>query len=70
MAAPPKISADVVAYYENLMKRMGDSAAWKDNYLKKYMLSPMFLGSKETAQFVAKNEKIFADILKELGLVK
>lgn len=70
IAAPPKIAPEVAAYYENLMKRMSDSAAWKDNYLKKYMLSPMFLGSKETVQFVVKNEKIFADILKDLGLVK
>lgn len=70
IAAPPKIAPEVVAYYENLMKRLSDSAAWKDNYLKKYMLSPMFLGSKEALPFVAKNEKIFADILKDLGLVK
>ncbi|MHB8771324.1 MAG: Bug family tripartite tricarboxylate transporter substrate binding protein [Syntrophales bacterium] len=70
IAAPPKIKPEVAAYYENLMKRMSDSQAWKDNYLNKYMLSPMFLGSKDTAAFVAKNEKIFGDILKDLGLVK
>jgi putative tricarboxylic transport membrane protein len=70
IAAPPKIAPAVVAYYENMMKRMSDSQAWKDNYLKKYMLSPMYLGSKEMTPFVAKNEKLFGDILKELGLIK
>jgi putative tricarboxylic transport membrane protein len=70
IAAPPKISPETVAYYENLMKRMSDSASWKENYLKKYMLSPLYLGSKEMTPFVAKNEKLFGDILKELGLIK
>ncbi len=70
IAAPPKIGPEVVAYYENLMKRMSDSAAWKEGYLKKYMLSPAWLGSKEMTPFVAKNEKVFGDILKELGLIK
>lgn len=70
IAAPPKISPNVVAYYETMMKRMSDSAAWKDNYLKKYMLSPLYLNSKDMGAFVAKNEKIFADILKDVGLIK
>jgi len=70
IAAPPKISPEAVAYYETLMKKLSDSQAWKDNYLKKYMLSPMYLNSKEMTPFVAKNEKLFGDILKELGLVK
>ncbi|MCE5263291.1 MAG: tripartite tricarboxylate transporter substrate binding protein [Deltaproteobacteria bacterium] len=70
IAAPPKIGPEVVAYYENLMKRMSDSTAWKEGYLKKYMLSPAYLGSKEMTPFVAKNEKLFGDILKELGLIK
>jgi putative tricarboxylic transport membrane protein len=70
IAAPPKIAPEVVAYYENLMKKMSDSATWKDQYLKKYMLSPMYLGSKDMTQFVSRNEKLFGDILKDLGLIK
>jgi putative tricarboxylic transport membrane protein len=70
IAAPPKLAPEAVAYYENLMKRMSDSTAWKETYLKKYMLSPLYLNSKEMTPFVAKNEKLFGDILKELGLIK
>ena len=70
IAAPPKIAPEVVAYYGNLMRRVSDSQAWKDNYLNKYMLSPLFLEGKDAVEFVATNEKIFADILKDLGLVK
>lgn len=70
VAAPPKISPAAVAFYETMMKKMSDSAAWKENYLKKYMLSPLYLSSKDMTPFVAKNEKIFADILKDVGLIK
>jgi hypothetical protein len=34
------------------------------------MLSPYFLGSKDFSQFVVKNEKVFADILRELEILK
>ena len=70
IAAPPKISPQAAAYYGKLMKSVSDSKAWKDNYLDKYMLSPLFLSGKDAVKFVAENEKIFADILKDLGLVK
>lgn len=70
IAAAPGIPAETVAFYENMMKRMSDSSGWKEGYLKKYMLSPTWMGSKEFSPFVAKNEKIFADILKDLGLTK
>jgi len=70
IAAPPKISPEAVAFYENMLKRMTDSAMWKEKYLKQYMLSPLFLGSKEFSQFVVKNEKVFGDILRDLEILK
>jgi tripartite-type tricarboxylate transporter receptor subunit TctC len=52
------------------MKRMNEASGWTQGYLKKYMLSPNWMGSKEFTEFVAKNEKLFGDILKDLGLIK
>jgi putative tricarboxylic transport membrane protein len=70
IAAPPKVSAEAVAYYEALMKKMSETPAWKDKYLKQNMLSPYFKGSKDFSQFVAKNEKVFSEILRELEILK
>ena len=70
IAAPAGIPPETVAFYENMMKKMNEASGWKDGYLKKYMLSPTWMGSKEFAQFVAKNEGLFKEILVELGLVK
>ncbi len=70
IAAPAGISAETVAYYENMMRRMAESSGWKEKYLKQYMLSPAWMGSQAFTQFVTQNEKLFQDILKDLGLLK
>jgi putative tricarboxylic transport membrane protein len=70
IAAPPGIPPETAAFYENMMKRMSESSGWKENYLKHYMLSPGWMGSKEFAQFVTQSEQLFKDILKDLGLLK
>jgi putative tricarboxylic transport membrane protein len=70
IAAPPGIPAEAAAFYENMMKRMSESSGWKEKYLKQYMLSPGWMGSKDFTQFVNQSEQLFKDILKDLGLLK
>jgi len=70
IAAPPGIPPETAAFYENMMKRMAESSGWKEKYLKHYMLSPAWMGSKEFTQFVTQNEQLFKGILTELGLIK
>ncbi len=70
IAASQNIPAEASAFYENMFKRMAESASWKEKYLKKYMLSPSWMGSKEFAKVVAQNEEESKEILKDLGLLK
>ena len=70
IAAPQDIPAEAAAFYENMFKKMADSSAWKTNYIKKYMLSQSWMGSKEFAKVVAQNEEESKEILKDLGLLK
>ena len=70
IAAPPGIPAEAVTFYERMFKQVSDSKAWKDNYLKRYMLTPRYLNSKEFTKSVAQSELVFREILKELGFVK
>jgi putative tricarboxylic transport membrane protein len=70
MAAAQNIPPEVAAFYENMFKRMAESNAWKEKYIKKYMLSPAWMGSKEFAKVVAQNEEESKEILKDLGLLK
>lgn len=70
IAAPQDIPAEAAAFYENMFKRMAESSSWKANYIKKYMLSPSWMGSKDFAKVVVQNEEESKEILKDLGLLK
>jgi putative tricarboxylic transport membrane protein len=68
--APPGLSPEVVAYYENMMKKMIETKAWKQNYLAKNMLSPAWQTSREFTKTISDSEAVFTETLKELGLIK
>lgn len=70
VVAPPGLPAEAVAYYENMLKTLNDTRAWRDNYLAKYILSPGWQGSKDFTKTVADSEVIFEETLKSLGLIK
>ncbi len=70
VVAPPGLPPEVVAYYENMMKNLNDTKAWKENYLAKYILSPAWQGSKEFTKTITDSEAVFEDTLKGLGLIK
>ncbi len=70
IAAAPNIPVETAVFYENMFKRMAESTAWKEKYIKKYMLSPSWMGSKEFAKVVSKNEEESKEVLKDLGLLK
>jgi len=70
VVAPPGLSPEVVAYYENMLKNLNDTKAWKENYLAKYFLSPGWQNSKEFTKSVYDSEAIYENILKGLGLIK
>jgi len=64
VVAPPDLPADVVAYYESMMKKLNDTKAWKENYLAKYILSPGWQGHKEFTKTIADSEVVFEETLK------
>jgi putative tricarboxylic transport membrane protein len=68
--APGGIPREAVAYYESTFKKMSESPAWKDGYLKKYMLTPFWMGNQEGTKYVTEVEKLCVNILKDLGLGK
>ncbi len=70
VVAPPGLPAEVVAYYEGLLKRLNDTPAWKEQYLAKNILSPGWQGSKEFTKTIYDSEAVFEETLKSLGLIK
>jgi putative tricarboxylic transport membrane protein len=70
IVAAPGIPAEARDFYENLFKRLSDSQKWKDGYVKKYMLTPSWMGSQELTSYCNRQEELSINILKELGLLK
>ncbi|MFA5026480.1 MAG: tripartite tricarboxylate transporter substrate-binding protein, partial [Candidatus Methylomirabilota bacterium] len=70
VVAPPGLAPEVVAFYENMLKKLNGSAAWKEKYLAKYILSPGWQGSKEFTKTIYDSEAVFEETLKGLGLIK
>jgi putative tricarboxylic transport membrane protein len=70
VVAPPGLPAEVVAYYEGLLKKLNDTQAWKEQYLAKNMLSPAWQSSKEFTKTIQDSEVVFEETLKSLGLIK
>jgi tripartite-type tricarboxylate transporter receptor subunit TctC len=53
-----------------MFKRLKDTSAWKEGYLKKYMLTPSWMGHEELTKYVALQEQTSKAILKDLGILK
>jgi putative tricarboxylic transport membrane protein len=70
VVAPPGLPAEVVTYYEGLLKKLSDTQAWKEQYLAKNILSPGWQGSKEFTKTIYESEAVFEETLKSLGLIK
>jgi putative tricarboxylic transport membrane protein len=70
VVAPPGLPAEVVAYYEGLLKKLNDTNAWKETYLAKNILSPGWQNSKDFTKTIYDSEVVFEETLKSLGLIK
>ena len=64
--APPGISQDAVAYYENLFQRVTQSAGWK-KYIADNYAEEGFQKSTELAAFMDENIAHMREILRETG---
>ena len=67
--APPGISAEAVAYYEQVAKKVMDTAAFK-KYIADNFMTPKFLDGAETRKHYDKFAQETGIILRELGVVR
>jgi len=70
VVAPSGIPEETIAFYENMLKRVTETAAWKRNYLDRHMLSHAWVGYKEYTAFIIDQEKIYREFLTEMGVLK
>jgi tripartite-type tricarboxylate transporter receptor subunit TctC len=65
---PGKVQPDQVAFFEDLLKRVSQTAEYKD-YMEKQALKPAFITGKDMVKFLEDDDKLNSSLMKEAGFV-
>src|SRR5690606_17095266 len=67
---PKDVPADVVKYWEGIFAKVAASDVWKERYLDRFTELPRYEGAEQFAKSLKKTRDSYADILRELGVLK
>lgn len=70
IAGPPGMSAEAVAYYEQLLKKVTETPQWKTNYIEKNFLTPVFVDAKGTKEYFLRESEGAMERFVADGLIK
>ena len=68
MFLPGKVKPEETAFYEDLFKKVTQTAEYKD-YMEKQALKPVFITGKEMVKFLEEDDKVNKDLMTEAGFV-
>ena len=69
MFLPGKVSADVVAFYVDLFKKLTQTPEYKE-YMEKQALKPVFLTGKDMLNFLEEDDTLNKNLMIEAGFVE
>jgi putative tricarboxylic transport membrane protein len=58
IAIAPRASADVVRYWEDLLRRVTGTDRWRTQYLERFALTPFFQTGDDARAFVTRLEEV------------
>ena len=70
VAAPGGITNEQKAYYEDMIKKLVATDAWKQEYLEKNLIVEGYLDSDDYSKYLDEMNSVFEVTLKELGISK
>jgi tripartite-type tricarboxylate transporter receptor subunit TctC len=65
---PGKVTPEQSAFYVDLLKKVSETAEYKD-YMEKQALKPIFLTGKDMLNFLEEDDKLNASLMNEAGFV-
>lgn len=68
MFLPGKVTPEQTAFYEDLFKKVTQTAEYKD-YMEKQALKPVFFTGKDMVKFLEEDDKLNRDLMTEAGFV-
>jgi len=70
IAMPQGMSDEVIAYWEDIFRKVATSEEWKTRYLDRYKDEAHFVGHKDLALVFERVNNRYATIMTELGIIK
>lgn len=70
VAAPGDITPEQKAYYEDMIRKLVETNAWKKDYLEKNLIVEGYLQSDDYEEYLDEMNSVFEVTLKELGISK
>jgi putative tricarboxylic transport membrane protein len=65
---PGKVTPEQSAFYVDLLKKVSQTAEYKD-YMEKQALKPIFLSGKDMVKFLEEDDKVNSSLMEEAGFV-
>ena len=67
-AAAGKVTPEQSAFYVDLLKKVAQTAEYKD-YMEKQALKPIFLTGNDMVKFLEEDDKLNSNLMEEAGFV-
>ncbi|CAM4101898.1 Transporter [Bordetella tumbae] len=67
---PKGVEPEVVAYWENVLRKVAESKEWKERYLDRYKDEPRYEDAEQTAALIQQTNQRYVAIMKELDIIK
>lgn len=65
---PPDMSAEAIAYWEDILKKVSESEQWKEGYLEPNSLQWTFMGAEESREYWEKDLETYLQLAEEVGV--
>jgi len=67
---PRDVPAETVTYWQDVLRKVAESDAWKREYLDRFRDEPRFVAGEEFGQIIENTNNLYARIMTEQGLIK
>jgi putative tricarboxylic transport membrane protein len=67
---PADVPRETVSYWQDVLRKVAESEAWKREYLDRFRDEPRFVAGEEFGQIIKSTNTLYARIMTEVGLIK
>lgn len=70
MVMPKGVPDEAVAFWENLLREVAESDYWRENYLERFSVLPVYMDRNEFGQEIVGISERYEVLMRELGLIQ